>query len=402
MKVSLIVPAYNSRERLQYNLIALNCQDFPFTEFEVIVVDNGSKDNTSAMVSSFKANYPLHLIKLERNMSLAFARNRAIEKATGDILIFHDSDMLAPKDFVRKHVEAHSAPNIVVCGNSWRRVYTFYYSLFSGYLTDNLIKVLPKYNLSMQALHGKNKYPILGIEHIFMGDVFNYSFDLDIPFILSIKDVIGRYGNDLNGYPFPWRLFITNNCSVERKIVLDVGKMDENIVRFGFEDYDLGLRLYKHGCKYISRPGLISLHQEHIPNSTATDFWYNLYYVCKKYNSVYFADFQLALAATYSSVVLSQIDIIMNEIEAIKGLPEYNYLISVFLKLLEIIRDRHPKFIALGCIGMSMPFGNGTIAVDMDIEKIRVHINELRYKYKLYTFANTMSGLVKQVYNMNV
>ena len=50
MKASVIIPSYNSKERLYYNLISLNNQDCDFNIFEVIVVDNGSIDNTLEML----------------------------------------------------------------------------------------------------------------------------------------------------------------------------------------------------------------------------------------------------------------------------------------------------------------------------------------------------------------
>lgn len=60
MKASVIVPAYNSKERLYNSLLSLNEQEC--TEpFEVIVADNGSEDGTLSMLESFSANFPLIL-----------------------------------------------------------------------------------------------------------------------------------------------------------------------------------------------------------------------------------------------------------------------------------------------------------------------------------------------------
>ena len=61
MRVSVIIPSYNSRERLYYNLITLNNQDCDYDTFEVIVVDNGSNDNTIEMLKEFESKYPLKL-----------------------------------------------------------------------------------------------------------------------------------------------------------------------------------------------------------------------------------------------------------------------------------------------------------------------------------------------------
>ena len=63
MKASIIIPSYNSKERLYYNLLSLNNQDCDFEIFEVIVVDNGSNDDTLQMLKKFKAKYNLKFKK---------------------------------------------------------------------------------------------------------------------------------------------------------------------------------------------------------------------------------------------------------------------------------------------------------------------------------------------------
>src|SRR4051812_35091560 len=114
MKASVIIPAYNSKERLYYNLISLNNQDCDFNIFEVIVVDNGSNDNTLEMLESFKAKFDFKFVRLEKNRGIARGRNEGIRRAVGDILIFHDSDMIAHRDFITGHLKNHEEKNIVV------------------------------------------------------------------------------------------------------------------------------------------------------------------------------------------------------------------------------------------------------------------------------------------------
>ena len=115
MKASIIIPSFNAKDRLYNNLISLNCQDYPFSEFEVIVIDNGSADLTAEMLSNFSSYYTLIIIRLDKNVGIARARNLGIIKATGDIIIFHDGDMIATKDFVRKHIEAHEGERVHSC-----------------------------------------------------------------------------------------------------------------------------------------------------------------------------------------------------------------------------------------------------------------------------------------------
>ncbi|MCY8262211.1 glycosyltransferase family 2 protein, partial [Bacillus inaquosorum] len=94
MKASVIIPAYNSKERLYNSLLSLNQQECD-EEFEVIVADNGSEDGTLSMLESFQADFPLVFTRIKENRGIAYGRNQALRNARGDILIFHDSDMLA-------------------------------------------------------------------------------------------------------------------------------------------------------------------------------------------------------------------------------------------------------------------------------------------------------------------
>ena len=64
MKASVIIPSYNSKERLYYNLISLNNQDCDFNIFEVIVVDNGSNDNTLEILESFKDKFDFKFVRI--------------------------------------------------------------------------------------------------------------------------------------------------------------------------------------------------------------------------------------------------------------------------------------------------------------------------------------------------
>ena len=75
MKASVIIPSYNSKERLYYNLISLNNQDCDLNIFEVIVVDNGSIDNTLEMLENFNAKFAFKFVRLEKNRGISRGRN---------------------------------------------------------------------------------------------------------------------------------------------------------------------------------------------------------------------------------------------------------------------------------------------------------------------------------------
>lgn len=92
LKVSVVIPAYNSAKFIENALQSIISQTSPIDE--IIVVDDGSSDNTVETVLSFKKkNKLVHLQIIEQpNSGPSKARNTAIEKCSGDYIAFLDSD----------------------------------------------------------------------------------------------------------------------------------------------------------------------------------------------------------------------------------------------------------------------------------------------------------------------
>jgi len=85
--ISVIIPTYKSAKILDKALSSVYRNDFK--DFETIVVDDASGDNTRDVVK----NYPAQYISLDHNQGAAFARNKGAEVAKGDILLFVDADV---------------------------------------------------------------------------------------------------------------------------------------------------------------------------------------------------------------------------------------------------------------------------------------------------------------------
>lgn len=101
MDVSIIVCTYNRAESLRDTLRALQDQQ-PVTgrKWEVIVVDNNSKDHTRQVIAEFQSNWPLLRYEFEGSQGLSHARNHGIAAAMGDILLFTDDDVLPEPDWM--------------------------------------------------------------------------------------------------------------------------------------------------------------------------------------------------------------------------------------------------------------------------------------------------------------
>jgi len=98
--ISVIVPAYNAESAIDRCLDALSLQTLPPTMVEVIVVDDGSSDDTAARV---RAHPSVRLIGQEHTGPAA-ARNLGVQHAAGEIVLFTDSDCAAAPDWIERMV----------------------------------------------------------------------------------------------------------------------------------------------------------------------------------------------------------------------------------------------------------------------------------------------------------
>jgi glycosyltransferase involved in cell wall biosynthesis len=98
--VSVIVPVYNDENRIGKCIESLLCQTYPKDEYEIIIVDNNSNDNTQAIIKK----YPVKMLIEDNAQSSYAARNKGIQDARGEILAFTDSDAEYDKNCIENAV----------------------------------------------------------------------------------------------------------------------------------------------------------------------------------------------------------------------------------------------------------------------------------------------------------
>ncbi|MBU1679986.1 MAG: glycosyltransferase [Bacteroidetes bacterium] len=104
---TVIVPAYNRAEEISELLLSLALQTIPRSDFEIIIVDDGSTDNTESIVSKFVSETKLNLRFLKQDhKGPGEARNLGMDHAFGNYLIFIDSDCIADKDWLTAYKNA--------------------------------------------------------------------------------------------------------------------------------------------------------------------------------------------------------------------------------------------------------------------------------------------------------
>ncbi|MDL2222607.1 glycosyltransferase family 2 protein [Bacteroidales bacterium OttesenSCG-928-M11] len=99
---SIVVCTYNRANYLTQTLVSIAEQTFPMENFEVLVVDNNSLDDTEETVRVFIASYPNIQMRYlrEMNQGVSYCRNLGVSEARGEFIVFIDDDETVDKTFL--------------------------------------------------------------------------------------------------------------------------------------------------------------------------------------------------------------------------------------------------------------------------------------------------------------
>ena len=240
--ISVIIPFYERIAHLRCCLDALrNCSD----DFhEVIVTDDGSRDETVSDLKDMVSQYPFpvrHVWQTRAGFRVAAARNNGIRQAKGEYLIFLDCDLLVLEDTI-KHHRRLAKPGRFVAGHC-------------KYLTENQ---------SAKVLQA-------GVSPALLEELYRESSDREIVtqhrrFIkrtmLMRLHLVGIRKQSLGGH-----------FSIHRQDIEYVNGYDENFLGWGGEDEDLGIRLVKAGI--YGRSGIRDARALHLwhPKELGESHW---------------------------------------------------------------------------------------------------------------------------------
>jgi GT2 family glycosyltransferase len=208
LPISIILPTYNRIDRLKRVLAALEAQTYARSDFEVVVVSDGSRDGTDDYLRTLQT--PLRLTPVfQNNQGVAVARNTGLARAGGEIALFIDDDVVPAPDLIAEHLRLHGEHDaaIVVLGPM---------------LTPPDFKMQPWARWE-QAMLNKQYRDILA----------------------------GRWE------PVA-RQFYTGNTSLLRRHVLDAGGFDPAFRRA--EDVELAYRLAQRGLRFVFNPRAVGYH----------------------------------------------------------------------------------------------------------------------------------------------
>lgn len=197
MHVTIALCTYKRPHLIGRVLEACFEQDYPADQYDVVLVNDGSPDNTQAVIDAMRPRAACRFTVVEQaNTGLARARNAGLKHVQGAVVAFIDDDVIPMPNFVSEHAHSHQArPRSVVRG-----------AVINTTSPDDLPP--PIYTLA------------------------NYS------------------GN----------FFWTSNVSVAKRELDAVGWFDESFAEYGWEDIEIGMRLRKAGLRGVFNKRALAFH----------------------------------------------------------------------------------------------------------------------------------------------
>ncbi len=120
-RLSIVIPAYNESARIEATLDrVMSCVEEQGWDAEVLVVDDGSRDNTASIVAKWMEMYPrLHLIKNPGNRGKGYSVRNGLLQAAGDVVLFTDADLSSPMEEANRLMAALDREADVAIGSRW-------------------------------------------------------------------------------------------------------------------------------------------------------------------------------------------------------------------------------------------------------------------------------------------
>lgn len=184
IKLSVIICTYNRDDHLKKTLDSLLNQSVNKNTYEVIIIDNNSKDKTAVISKEYIKNHSQIDLKyfLETNQGLSFARNRGIKEAGNEIISFIDDDAVATKNYVDSLLrEFGNSDEIKAVGGKVIPVYPK--NKEPEWMSKYLWSIVAKVDQGDSEHEFKKKYPV-GCNMAFRKEVFTEHglFNVDIKY----------------------------------------------------------------------------------------------------------------------------------------------------------------------------------------------------------------------------
>ncbi len=212
---SIVIPTYNRARFLLKTLDSVCNQTIPPEKYEILVINDGSTDDTEETISNLKSQIlkpEIRYFKIE-NGGPAKARNKGIKESRGEIIFFTDDDCVVPPDWMATLLDGYKRHPEVVGAGGWYK-----YSNKSS----------------------KNKY-----------------FQKYIDFNINKNNEIFEVENKTNIFDFNWA-GNTANMSYKKAVLEEIRGFDENLYFAGAVDWELKKNVQRRGYYLLYIPLIVN------------------------------------------------------------------------------------------------------------------------------------------------
>ena len=246
--LSIIVPTFNRTKILDITLACLVNQETQYP-YEVIVADDGSKEDLTKVVRRYEEQLDIKLVRQkDYGYQLCAVRNLGLRTAKYDYVSILDCDMAPDIKWVQSYMELlEQNDNVALIGP---RKYVDTHDIKPEQILEN-----PKLICSLPEVFTNNV--VAGREK---GEV---SVDWRLEHFKQTDNL--RLCNT------PFRYFSGGNVAFAKKWLTIAGWFDEEFTHWGGEDNEFGYRLYRAGCFFRSVDGGMAYHQEPPGKENETD-----------------------------------------------------------------------------------------------------------------------------------
>lgn len=206
--LSVVIPSHNQGKSLKETLPRLEKQTIQNEQFEVVLVDDGSTDDTREFAESFESTYLLRYLFQEKSGAAA-ARNLGAEEANSELILFLDADMICDSELFSSHLRAHQSTSRVIVEGSRKPWHT---------------ATSPKY------------YRVIDVDTTFLPNLHREK----------------NFGD-----------MLSCNLSVEKRFFQEVGGFDTGLSRW--EDIDFAFRAVHMGAQLKFVPEAVAYHNHPMP-----------------------------------------------------------------------------------------------------------------------------------------